>query len=54
MKNKLKFEEIREKICPDFYPNCSYCPCFSECFPKDEYHDVMSKAKISKVAPNLS
>ena len=48
MRSKAEFERIREKICPDFYPNCQYCTCFSSCFPQDIYHDMMSsKAEIS-------
>lgn len=38
---------IKEKICSDFYPNCSYCTCFEECFPTNPSSDVMSRAQIS-------
>jgi hypothetical protein len=47
MKSKAEFEQIRMKACPDFYPNCQYCPCFNECFPQDVYHDISSKTAIS-------
>jgi len=33
----------KERICHDFYPNCTYCTCFSMCFPKNEIEDVSSQ-----------
>ena len=35
--------KVKERICHDFYPNCTYCTCFSMCFPKNPAEDVASQ-----------
>ena len=40
--------KIKEKICKDFYPNCTYCTCYSMCFPKNESEDVSSQALLEQ------
>ena len=54
MKKDPKFENytnllryFSQRICSDFYPNCSYCSCYNTCFPKDRAHDEMSAALIT-------
>ncbi len=40
--------KIKEKICKDFFPNCTYCTCFSICFPKNESEDISSQALLEQ------
>jgi hypothetical protein len=47
-------KKIKEKICKDFYPNCSYCTCFSICFPTNETEDISSKTLLEQEKINLT
>ncbi len=40
--------KVKEKICQDFYPNCTYCTCFSMCFPTNESEDISSQALLEQ------
>ncbi len=42
----LEQKSVREKICLDFYPNCTICSCFSECFPKNGSNDELSELAL--------
>lgn len=46
--------KIKEKICKDFFPNCTYCTCFSMCFPTNELEDVSSKALLEQEKLSLN
>lgn len=46
MRKYVKSVKIKEKICQDFYPNCRYCTCFSECFPDNALNDVFSEILV--------
>ena len=41
-------EKVKAKICKDFYPNCTYCTCYSMCFPKNAEEDVSSQALLEQ------
>lgn len=41
-------KKVKERICKDFFPNCTYCTCFSMCFPQNESEDVSSQALLKQ------
>ncbi|MFX1284932.1 MAG: hypothetical protein ACFFB5_14825 [Promethearchaeota archaeon] len=41
-------KEVKEKICKDFFPNCTYCTCYSMCFPTNETEDLSSQALLEQ------
>lgn len=41
-------QKVKERICKDFFPNCSYCTCFSMCFPKNAEEDISSQALLEQ------
>ena len=41
-------QKVKERICKDFFPNCTYCTCFSTCFPKNAEEDLTSQALLEQ------
>ncbi|MFX1516371.1 MAG: hypothetical protein ACFFC6_08680 [Promethearchaeota archaeon] len=41
-------QKVKERICKDFFPNCTYCTCYSMCFPRNEAEDISSRALLEQ------